>query len=66
MTPKQIATELRKARGKRRITEVARESGLQVHQVKAIEEATRPGVTLLSVVNLAKAVNKRVVVVDEG
>ena len=55
MTPKQIGTAIRKARGQRSIREVARAAGLSRHQVTSIEQATT-NYTIQSLLALAKVV----------
>lgn len=41
MTPKQIGAAMRKARGQRSISKVAKAAGLERHQVTSIEQATK-------------------------
>lgn len=54
MTPKQIGTAVRKARGQRSIREVAGAAGLQRHQVTGIERATKD-YTMPTFLRLVKA-----------
>ena len=59
MTPKQIGTAVRKARGQRSIREVAGAAGLSRHQVTSIEDATT-NYTIGSLLALAKVVGLNV------
>jgi transcriptional regulator with XRE-family HTH domain len=54
MTLKQIGAAVRKARGQRSISEVAETAGLERHQVKGIEQATK-AYTMPAFLRLCKA-----------
>lgn len=55
MTIKQIGAAVRKARGHRSISEIAKAAGLERHQVTGIEKATK-AYTINSLLSLCKAV----------
>ena len=55
MTIRQIGESVRKARGQRSISEVAKAAGLERHQVRGIELGTK-AYTVVSLLALCKAV----------
>jgi len=65
MTIKQIGAAVRKARGRRSISEVAEAAGLERHQVTGIEQATK-AYTVLSLLALCKVIGLRLHFGEEG
>lgn len=65
MTPKQIGTAVRKARGQRSIRAVAGAAGLTRDQVVSIEQGTK-AYTVLSLLALCKVVGLHLVLQAKG
>lgn len=64
MTPKQIGSAIRKARGERSIRSVAEAAGISRHQVTSIEQALTD-YTMPTFLRLAKVVGLRIELTTE-